>query len=315
MIPIKLINEFYDSDAVEIEMSLFYNCNMNCEWCLQTPFKNDKTIDQLPDNWLENAIDRFKQAIPHYNCKNLRFSLYGGELFQDKFDVEHICKYDQLIDTIDQFAKENHYNCEYELVTNLVYKNVDRMIAFAKRHNCSITTSFDFAGRFKKPCQFKLWKHNVEYLLSNNIGFSVIIIGHKQNLIGLQNNTYDIGFFANDSNINIDIAEYDDVTNNPDYKPTTEQFVEFVRLFKQKYPNASLSIYGDAVRCGLKLLDISSCHTLLQRCDETKLTEQIIRKFGCLTCEYKPNCKIVCPRKFLQNSFCPNKRLYDENHK
>ena len=312
MIPIKLINDFYDTNVVEVEFSLFYHCNMNCDWCLQTPFKNDKTIDQCPDDWLQNAIDRFKQALPHYKSKRLRISLYGGELFQDRFTDDHIAKYDTFITAIDQFAKDNGYECSYELVTNLVYKKVDRMIDFTKRRNCSIATSFDFAGRFHKQSQFNLWKANVQYLIANNVDFGVIIIGHKQNLFALQNDLYDIGFFANNPKINVDIAEYDDVTNNPDYKPTTEQFIQFVKLLRQKYPKINLSIFGNAVRCGLQVLDISSSHTLLQRCDEVKLTEQIIEKFDCLSCPYKPRCVIVCPRKFLQNSFCPNKRLYEQ---
>ena len=315
MIPIKLINDFYDTNVVEVEFSLFYHCNMNCDFCLQSNFKNDDTIDNLPDNWLQNAIDRFKDAVPKYNCKNLRISLYGGELFQDRFDDHHIAKYYTFIDEINKFAKQNHYHCSYELVTNLVYKKVDRMINFVTKYGISIATSFDFAGRFHKPKQFELWKANVEYLLSKQIDLGIIIIGYKQNLIGLQNNTYDISFFANSSHVSVDIAEYDDVTNNPDYKPTTKQYVQFIELLNQKYPKINLSINGNGVRCGLRVLDISSNHTLLQRCDEVSLTEQIVRKFDCITCRYKRRCVIVCPRKFLQNSFCPNKQIYDNEQK
>lgn len=311
MIPIKLVKQFYEPDVLEVELSLFYHCNMNCDFCLQTNFKNDPNIDNFPDDWLENAITRFKQSVGHYNCKKLRISMYGGELFQDRFSDDHIAKYYQLIDEINQFAKENQYQCSYELVTNLVYKRVDRMIEFVKYCKASIASSFDFVGRFHKPHQFELFKANVEYLLSKNIELGIIIIGHKQNLIGLHNDDYDIGFFANNPAVNVDIAEYDDVTNNPDYKPTTEQYLEFINLLKQKYPNIHLSINHGAARCGLGVLDISSCHTILQRCDEVALTTEIIKKFSCLMCKHKQRCIIVCPRKFLQNSFCPNKQIYD----
>ena len=311
MIPIKLINDFYDTTAVEVEFSLFYQCNMRCDFCLQSPFKNNHAIDQLPDNWLQNAIDRFKQSIPTYNCKNLRISLYGGELFQDRFTDDHINKYHQFMDAIIDFCDKGNYKYSFELVTNLVYKKVDRMLDFITKHNCSIASSFDFVGRFHKPSQYQLWRRNIEYVLGKGIHIGIIIIGHKQNLFALQNDKYDIGFFANSPNVNVDVAEYDDVVSNPEFKPTTEQFVQFVKLLKTKYPLINLSYYGDAVRCGLRVLDISSTHTILQRCDEVKLTEQIIRKFNCLSCPYKPECIIVCPRKFLQNNFCPNKQIYD----
>lgn len=311
MIPIKLIKDFYDTKVVEVEFSLFYHCNLDCDFCLQRPYKRDPQINILPDDWLQIAIDRFKQAVPSYNCKKLRVSLYGGELFQDRFDDEHIGKYHQFMDQILQWLNDNGYQCTFELVTNLVYHNIDRMIDFIIKYNYSVATSFDFVGRFTKPIQFEQWKANVQTLIDRNINFGVVIIGHKQNLIALQNDAYDIGFFANNPNINVDIADYDDTNDQQKYLITTEQYLEFVQLLTKKYPKIKLSLFGGAAKCGLGVLDISSSHTITERCDEVKLTEMIIRKFDCISCQYKPRCIINCPRKFLHNSFCPNKRLYE----
>lgn len=312
MVPIKFVNDFYDQSVLEIEISLFYSCNLNCEFCLQAPFKSNLAIDHFPEDWLENIIERFKSAVPLYGCKKLRISFYGGELFQDKFDDIHIQKYYTLIKTLNQYARENGYTIDYELVTNLVYRKIDRMIDFVQKCECSIATSFDFSGRFVKQYQFNLWKRNVQQLLDKNIFLGIIIVGHKQNLIGLHNDVYDISFFANTNNVIVDVAEYDDVSNNLNYKLTTDEFVEFVKLLKNKYPNINLSILGNGARCGSRVLDISSHHTLLRRCDEVALTQLIIQKFNCLACPYKRQCVIVCPRKFLQNCFCPNRELYSQ---
>lgn len=256
-------------------------------------------------------IKRFADSIDSYQCKNVRISLYGGELFQDKFDDQHIQKYYVFMDAIIAILQQRQYKYSFELVTNLVYHNIDRMIAFAQKYNCSIATSFDFVGRFKHQSQLQLWSDNVKQLLSRQIDFGVIIIGHKQNLIALQNNTFDIGFFAN-TGINIDIAEYDDVVHNNEFKPSTEDLINFVDTLKAKYSNIHLSMISNNSKCGLRVLDISSDHTILQRCDELALSELIVRKFDCLTCTHKQRCIINCPRKFLQNTLCPNKVLYDK---
>lgn len=156
----------------EIEIHLFEFCNLRCHFCGQD--HDDKTGMFN----ISEKIPLVNEFIANNSEKKHILNIMGGEIFNDLIDDALFEDYFTFANQIHQFATQLGHECQFNWVTNLVYKKVDRVINLIKRLenagiSTKISTSYDFSGR-----RNRIWSEEVFH----------------QNLTTLKNNIYTIGF-------------------------------------------------------------------------------------------------------------------------
>ena len=159
-------------DSSEIEVHLFEFCNLRCHFCGQD--HEDKTgIDSVGDK-----IPRIKEFISNNPSRNHILNIMGGEIFNDNIENQTIDSYFEFAEEIHQHARSVGHQCQFNWVTNLVYKDGARVRSFIERLHeqgikAKISTSYDFSGR-----KNKIWSEEIFH----------------QNLTALADHIYTIGF-------------------------------------------------------------------------------------------------------------------------
>ena len=173
----------YSNSILLLDIKPFYECNLSCRFCHEkykrTIHKTKISKDYLID-FFTHCIKRTKQLHDQYQYDQINVSLMGGELFQDRFKDDIIECYDKFISDLQSLNTRISIN----LVTNLVYKNVDRLITLAINHKdiIHLQSSFDFDGRYTKDYQPKLFLENCLKIKQSNLDLLISIVLHKHNI-------------------------------------------------------------------------------------------------------------------------------------
>lgn len=147
-------------DEAEIEVSLFQICGLKCAFCWQD--HDDKTGLESIVGKIE-PITEFVKSNP---SKKFNVCLMGGEIFEEAREDQHYEDYFTLIQGVNANAEPLGKKVKWILVTNLLFKDPTRVLAFTERLNEAgvewcISSSLDFHGRPVKHSIETLWHKNV----------------------------------------------------------------------------------------------------------------------------------------------------------
>ena len=147
----------------ELMLTLWNYCNNRCTFC----YNNNHY--EFPLDIQAHLIDCLNllksDKINQFTC----IRLVGGELFYGIIDKLNIQK--QFVDILNQlyYLLENNKISEINFVTNLMYtnrKDLCMTLELFKNKNISLTTSYDWIGRFSSKTE-KLWWDNLMFLKNN----------------------------------------------------------------------------------------------------------------------------------------------------
>lgn len=300
---------FYQQNTTkEISISLFGECNMNCEFCIGNQRHNIKS----PDNF-DNVIAIVKDEIIKTDKNDISIVVYGGELFHDGINDCIFEQYKKLINSINRFTKTVGKNINWTLSTNLVHKNRERVLQLLNDvgidHLCS---SFDFEQRFTNHKLLDRFIDNVKWYTDQGIQLSFGFILFNPNIQAFYNNHPLLSVF-NWLYTNYPIYfDYYHPTNRDASLVDENTIGRFLIWLDQHYPNiktlcdlrnrnhhtscpATFIIDGVATRC----------------CDFVKVAKKYAIKKQCFSCSYSKICSHPCIRIMSNNSDCFVKIYYD----
>lgn len=143
----------------ELIVVFFEQCNLSCKFCPQdhkSIVGMDTVLEKIPaiKNSLDMLIKRGKKSVS--------INLMGGELLEDRISDEIFDDYEKIILQIREYTKQINLTVDINIITNLVFSKVDRVVNFLDRVKIPIAISYDPAGRFNSK-NFKIFKNNVQY--------------------------------------------------------------------------------------------------------------------------------------------------------
>lgn len=147
-------------DNSEIELHLFEFCNLRCHFCGQD--HEDKT----GMSEIDSKIPRILEFIQNNPKQRHMLNIMGGEIFNDEVDDKLFADYLNLAVKVDEFAKSLGHTAQFNWVTNLVFKKVERVQNLIRELRSrgiktQISTSYDFSGRKNKTWISELFKQNI----------------------------------------------------------------------------------------------------------------------------------------------------------
>ena len=310
----------------DIAIMLLGKCNLDCDFCLNKVKESNynKFIDQEFDpKVVLGYIQHLKQLKDNIVDKNdINLTLYGGELFQDKFDYN---VYDQLLTAIEDIFKDCLDKLSIAIFSNFLFKDPQRVVNLLNKHcdklDFNLTMSFDLVGRYTKPYMIPRVMDNFYYLTNNcQVKPQVTITGHRLNLESIMHKGLNFDSFEklyNDAAVTITISNYINNPDVPQYAIDGEFLEKFWLFALENYPKIS-NVQG--ILHPIPREQSKGCHELIligdtiNRCCNNvgSYLAEYQNKFGCLYCEYYKNCNEIC--YFSQHSFdkCWRKSLFDK---
>ena len=298
----------YLSNHFDIEIFLFTQCNLNCDFC---------EVRDKHWNFNVDYFDGIKESLCNLlpliddNCKTGVVKLCGGEMFFDKLinQFNAMQYYLDLIEFINNILKQ--YRIQIQITTNLVHHNIDNIISLYQNFdNIKLNVSFDFGGRFTKQKQIDLWWENYHQLLINNINFSINIIGTRVLYDLIIQNKYSKCFDDfKQNNTNINILEY--FGNNSKYLISADQFAFMVSQLYKKYGDiicVNKLTDKQCANCAITNFEITPEYVSWDCCNKLQSFHQFFLKNNCIQCEYFANCRISCGNNAFEGT-CFNKTI------
>lgn len=305
------------SPSIDIGVMVWTKCNLNCTFCCLKPYKKfdfDPSRLRKYYNQITKIINQYKSRLQIINVQ-----LQGGELFGDFVTDEALGNVGNFITQLTNYAMKVNIEIGFCAVSNLVYHNVDRVIAFCKKYNVQLDTSFDFEGRFTKQRQIDLWWNNLQKIKESGLNPSIAIIETKQAIEYVQNK--DPMFAKLYSNFVVKFEPYDDVNQLPNSVVTPEHHAEFIKYLILHYPKcepASNYLHAwltktpyNEDQCDLIGIDCLPDQTWMGCCDKYHDVVAMMKFHQCISCEYFKICAIPCPHSNNAKQFCYNKLIFD----
>lgn len=269
----------------------FTECNLNCKFC-----DTDKTIKKEINSYKE-CLNRFKHLmnqIPNHYPINI--SLQGGELLQDKFKDNDL---EIFLSEITQDSRVQPIN----IITNLCYKNIDRVINIVRNYGVKLSVSYDFQGRYHKQYHQTLVNENLKRLIKENIKFDINIVAHKSNIDYIIDHPDEFDRLAGCASIGFE--KYNDVGDS--FYTITQSDIDRLIDFIKNYSNVYFNAYFDQKRnvCSMYEIEITPFYTQWQCCDKLQKMQQFFATNRCLSCK---NLKLCAKPCFNETLLCPNKK-------
>lgn len=151
------------------EFVLWNNCNNQCDFCFLR-FNPDYHNKILTNSEKIIALQHASEYIKNYNFeKGSHILIAGGEFFYEQFDSELYKHFNELIDIIVDYIKQDIIDIFY-INTNFLYTNTDdikNLIIYKFKNNnilshLHLTTSYDRYGRFKTPNSEEKFLHTIK---------------------------------------------------------------------------------------------------------------------------------------------------------
>jgi hypothetical protein len=307
----------------EIIVILFEFCDLNCVFCNQ----DHDSVEGM--NNILDKIDPIKRSIDNLILKGKRkFAIHimGGELFSDRIRDEIFSDYEKLVKEIRDYSITKNIEIEIMFVTNLIWKNSERVMSFLKDNELKILTSYDPSGRFNTNT-IEIFKYNVitfkEYIKSVNV------IMTKQNMEKFLKN--DVPFFDYlYENFIIFFDNYGPGKNNNFLSPKDVEIRDFMKFMYDNWQNCipfkdfknnnykkmacmdTLTIMpsGKWGACGIfENID----HKIIKKED---MEQQWFDDYNCLECPHMKRCTMGCfmlnhVKKIRTQNDCFLKEVYD----
>lgn len=339
--PVEATNILLDqkrSKREEYFVTLFDYCNLDCVFCWQD---HDSKIGM--DRVIPNA-KALVQMIDRRQAKEFDCQIMGGELFCDDVSDEMFDQYLAFARIINDFAKPRGIDFTLTWVTNLIYSDNDRVIAFInelkEEMDVRLCTSYDPTGRFNTETLELFLKNLPVYgdmlqdismvLTSPNI--KILLRDEDKVFKKLYDDGYNISadyYLPCSTSVARRFSRRIDKVLSPD---DTELLMIFYYLV-DKYPNVApvrdwiknqtnelacrssnvLFPDGSTGKCRKMVVeeardDFTTKITEESMQDNSDIEHKFLAKNYCMTCEYFQRCGLGC---YLQSDYTKQIELED----
>lgn len=321
---IPIVSDQYEK-CNDLALLLFAECNLKCKFCLN---------DVEESNYHSFAGTKFdRDRILHYldHLRNLRqyikkdddiaLTLFGGELFQDKFDYG---VYDELLTGIEQIFEDVLENVNIDIFSNFMFKDPDRVLNLLNSHSdkldLTLSISFDPVGRYTKPYMVKRALYNF-YHIKKHAKFheTVTITGHAKNIDAILNHGENFDAWQDlydNADTRITFTNYINNPAVPDYQVNAEMLSDFWMYMLLHYPKVA-NIQN--IVHPLPKEQSTGCHELIMMGDTIKRCCENVGNhkakfettFGCLYCDYYEKCNETCYFSQHKENSCWRKRIFE----
>jgi len=345
-----ILNNIYHKEYetnLGIDCILWEQCNNNCLHCFQQHLKQDIDINflkTLPPILLKDIDDE----IIKRKVSNIKLSLRGGELFQDSLGDEYFTEYENIISYIRHNLSNKYPNItvNFDVISNGLFKKVDRFIDFVKKTNCKVSLSYDPYGRLftQKQKDVFLNVYNIlnesGYLRDISITLTKPCIQHYINgdsdlEMFRKCDDIDINYYIPNKNWKFLLPSDDDLYNFFKWLVDNNYFnVAYIQnliksiINKDYRPNRSCSCNNRIIHNkGIKTTKCSEYMGGMDAKDfygdafETMTEDNFniisasigVKKRGCQMCKYYDKCQMCCWSSFNFKHYevgeCPHKRI------
>lgn len=291
---------------------------MTCNFCWQ-------------DHESRTGVDTVREKIPVLlemlskdPGNSVTLNIMGGEIFSDiVFDDKLANDYFALITEARNFCENSEKELNIIWVTNLVFKNTEKVIAFLHRceaaeFNFTMCTSYDSAGRFNIN-NYLTWRNNLELFKPWVKTISVLLTKPNMSAIAKGDKKfqqlYNEGWY-------IYFDYYMPDSGWDKVGPTDKDLLKFFYFLIENYPkvhplNEWITSHVNPLSCRsskLLLQDGTVCmcgnlvdQQVIQWYDSTihknsnkDVEHTFVESMECVTCEYFDRCQLGC---FLQHDF------------
>lgn len=336
-----LLEEKRPKDVIEVELSLFENCNIKCDFCfLDTKSKENMSLEAMLSKL--PVIEEFLKAREGA-AYMLQVNFLGGELFQDKLIKEgYLNHYASMAVSIAEMAMRYGFKeCRMIWVSNLLFGNKEAV----KEHidllrglgiDNHLIISYDFDGR---PMSNR-YRSNLEWFGPEYI-ISLSLVGTIPSIHEFMKDRDE--YFKNElyGKYNAYFDSYIPEHDFDDLMPPDSLMYKWYKFMADTYPKLKpvsnlIGNQENAMKClSLNKITIfpdnttSNCrwdryvqddfNTKMDIHDNAGMMQTYIDEEGCLTCEYFQKCGLRCfvqadwrnRNRDMQNPKCPMKAFFN----
>ena len=314
--PSKKHHIFYDKNTPqEIAIALFGECNLRCSFCVD----NLRFAAKCKPETFKYTIQLFEKAVKYTQKSNIIVRIFGGELFQDKFDDSIYHAYDDFIKQIISILKDNYKQYSIEIASNLIHnKKRQQVLDLLTKHSIKLNGSFDLVGRFKSKKLARLFVENCQFYVQRNIPIEIGFVASRENMHAIMHRGENIDIFEELYNqYSIDFDYYS--PNSHDTRQITEEELsEFILYCYKHYPkldNIQLLINSykrqstEVYPCPGIL--IAQNKLIYSCCNFEEASKTYIKNKQCFACPHLNYCPHPCIRLMSGHKGCHVKALFD----
>ena len=341
-VPLEITKQLLETKRprnAEIEVSLFENCNIKCDFCF---LDQDSTEHTTFPEMLEKVkiMEKFMEERKG-TVQVMQVNFLGGELFQDHWMEEKIEEYYQLATMLAEMAERYEYPMFRIIwVSNFIFKKKELVKGLIDRLRDEgidnhLIVSYDFEGR---PMSNRYKKHidwfGPEYITS----FSLVGTVASINKFMQDDDEY---FKYLYSRFNIYFDSFIPEKGTDDMMPSDSLIYEWYKFMADKYPKIrpvstllanekndmtclslnKITIFPDnrTSNCRWHQYDQNDFKTEYNIDDNAGMMQAHLDEQGCLSCEYFQKCGLRCftqadwrnRKQDMSNPKCPMKAFYN----
>lgn len=296
----------------EIELTLFENCNIECDFCFHDKKSTvgtsyEEMLSKLPliDGHLKKLSGR---------VQFVQVNMVGGELFQDHWMEEKCDQYFKLMVEIQDLADKHNLRLESVWVSNFLWKKkevIGQLIQDLRDIGIpsSLIASYDLSGRPMSNRYYTNLSAMKDYISTVNL------VATKQAIQAVVNRT-DPFFDTLYSQFELYFDDFIPDKGSEWQLPSDTELLQFYKFLADNYPNIhpikglienrynemhclslnKITIFPDnrTSNCRWHRYDQSDFNTELNMADNSGMMQEFIDQNGCLQCDYFSRCGFRC---------------------
>ena len=297
----------------EIELTLFENCNIECDFC----FHDVKSTVGLSRGEMFSKLTLIDQFMEERRgtVDLIQVNIVGGELFQDRW-IGSLCNdYYDLALGIKDLATRYGFDLRIVWVSNFLFakREVVRNLILNLRQehvDTHLIVSYDFEGR---PMS-KRYRDNIKWFGPHYIG-SVNLVGTVDSINAFMRNDDDYFKWLYE-NFNVYFDDFIPDKGSDDLVPPDSLMYEWYKFIADHYPRiqpvadlikkefnemhclslTKLTIFPDnrTSNCRWHRYDQGDFCTELNLHDNTGMMQNYLDELGCVSCDYFNRCGFRC---------------------
>lgn len=336
----KALLESKRPSIAEIELTLFENCNIECDFC----FHDKKSTVGLTLDEMMSKLDIVEEfmAARQGTVEMMQVNVVGGELFQDRWMYELCENYTIIGMAMADMAKKYGYD-QFRIVwvSNFLFAKKDLVLALvdALRNegiDNHMIVSYDFDGRpMSNRYRQNIEEFGPEYIISVNLVGTVESI----EIFMRDEDEYFKNYLYPNYNIYFDDFIPDKGTDA--MLPPDSMVYEWYKFIADNYPKIApvatlienevnemhclslnkITIFPDnrTSNCRWHRYDQDDFNTEFNIHDNAGMMQNYMDELGCLSCEYFQRCGFRCftqsdwrnREKDMTNPRCPMKAFFN----
>ena len=323
----------------EIELTLFENCNIECDFC----FHDKKSTTGMTMHEMLSKLDIIEDFMKarQGTVEMMQVNIVGGELFQDRYMEELLERYFIIASLMHVMAQRYGYsNFRIVWVSNFLFVKRDmvkKLVDDLRGRDLDnhLIVSYDFDGR---PMSNN-YRKNIEWFGPEYI-ISVNLVGTTQSITEFLKDEDDF-FKWLYSTFTLYFDDFIPDKGTDDMLPPDSMIYEWYRFIADRYPKINpvatllenernemhclslnkITIFPDnrTANCRWHRYDQNDFNTEFDIHDNAGMMQNYIDELGCLSCEYFQRCGLRCftqsdwrnRQRDMTNPKCPMKAFFN----